>query len=163
LAGRVRELGIRRAGLGQAQVLGDGAVEDVRILRAAADQAAHVVGVVTAQVVTAHGGDAAGQLTEPQEHCGRRRLAGAVRPDQGHSPAGRQVKVQAIERQRSVWPVADACAAQCHRDGRCWPRLGFGRVCYRVRSIENSAQPGRRGPRVSQLHGSGRKPADGLE
>ena len=100
---------------GQAEVVGDRRVEDVRVLRAAADEPAHVVGGVGGEVVTAQGGGAAGQVREPHQEGGDRGLARSVGADEGDTPARAEVEVEAVERERSVRAVADPGGAE--RDG----------------------------------------------
>ncbi len=112
---RLDELVVGGVRPGQAQVGGDRAREDVRILRAAADDRAHVVCVVAGQVVAAQLGGAAGQVAEPQQHGGHCGLARPVRADEGDAPAGRQVEVKSVERERPVRLVPDAGAAQARR------------------------------------------------
>ena len=87
----VRQLLVARARPGEPEVVRDRRVEDMRVLRAAADHAAHVVGGVAREVVTAQGGGAAGQAGEAHQQGGDRGLAGAAGPDEGDAPARPEV------------------------------------------------------------------------
>jgi hypothetical protein len=63
------EVGAGGAGPGQEQVRADGRVEDVRVLRAAADHGVHLAGVIAGQVAAVQGDRAGAQVGEPEQVC----------------------------------------------------------------------------------------------
>jgi len=159
----VRQLFVARARPGEPEVVRDRRVEDVRVLRAAADHAAHVVGGVARQIVAAESGGAAGQVDEPHQEGGDRGLARAVRADEGDAPARAEVQVQAVEGERRARAVADPGGAQRDGDRRLRRRPRPLRLAHRIGGVEHGEDAAGGGPGVPDLQrGTGQR-GDRLE
>ena len=133
----------------QPEVLPDAGIEDMRVLRAAADQRAHVVGPVGAQVVAAQRGAAAGQVAEPEQDRGDRGLPRPARADQRDPPPGHQVQVDPVQGQRAVRLVPYPGVMQRHPQRAAGQRARRGRVGDRVGCVQDLAYPGRAGARLA--------------
>ena len=83
--------------LGEAQVVGDRGVEEVRLLGDDADRAGEGVEVEVAHVDPVEGDPAAGDVVQPRHQVAERGLAGAGRADDGEAAAGRDGEVDAVE------------------------------------------------------------------
>src|SRR5262249_12049421 len=114
------------AGAGQPQVVADGRIEQVRVLRASADDRPDVVGGAAGQCRGVEQGGAPAKVAEPQQRRGEGGLAGPVGADQRDSPAGRQLEADPVQGGRSVIFL----------------------VTYRGVSQGDGERPRRQGPRV---------------
>ena len=85
--GRGAQLLVGGVGLGEAQVVGDGGVEEVGLLGDDADRAGEGVEVQVAHVDAVDGDPAAGDVVQPRHQVAERGLAGAGRADDGEAAA----------------------------------------------------------------------------
>ena len=105
-AGRGRlELVVGGAGAGQPQVVADGGIEQVRVLRASADDGPDIVVGVAGQIMAVEQGGAAAELAEPHQHRGQGGLAGPVRADQRDPPPGRQADSPIVTGTKKKWLI----------------------------------------------------------
>ncbi len=151
-------------GAGQAQVLPDGAVEDVRVLRAQADHPADVLAGEFAGVDGAGQPHAAGgRLDEAQQDVREGGLAGAGRADHGDPPAGPQFEVDAAQRVvRGAGPTGGQ-SADDDRELGGGQRLGRGRFGDRERRGQDFGEAFLRGAgALPEAHRGGHR-GDGLE
>ncbi len=86
--GRRDQLLVGGVRLGEAEVLGDGGVEEVRLLGDHADRPGEGVEVEVAHVHPVEGDAAAGHVVEPGHQVAERGLAGAGRADDRETAAG---------------------------------------------------------------------------
>ncbi len=138
-AGRGGQLAVGGAGPGQGEVAADRGIEDVRILRAAADHGADLIGAVAAQVDAVEGDGAPGRVAEAQQHGRGRGLARTARADESNSPAWREVKIEPVERQRPVRLIPDLHAPELHMYRPSRQREGSLRLGHRLRRIQDRA------------------------
>ena len=101
---------VARAGRGEAQVVGDAAGEQERILQHDAELAAVVHEVDLAQVVAVHAHGALARIVEAPHEPRERRLAAARHADERDAGAGRDVEVDAV--QDRVAPVGERHALE---------------------------------------------------
>ena len=79
------ELGVGRVGLGDAQIVGDGAVEEIGVLRHERHLRAQIGEAHVAQLDAADADAALRRIEEAQQQRHHRRLARARRPHQRHA------------------------------------------------------------------------------
>ena len=161
--GGVRQFPLARPRAGQLDVLPDRGVEDVGILRTAADQRADVVGTVPGQVGAAQRGTAAGELAEPQQQPGHGRLSGAAGTDQGDPPASPQIEVDPVEGERLRRVVAHPRPPQHHLQRPGGQRQRVRRVGHRLRRVEDIRHPPRGRTGLAERYGGAGQRGDGLE
>src|SRR6266542_2732990 len=162
-SGRRGQLVVGCAGPGHAEIVTDGGIEDVRILGAAADQAAHLIGGIAGQAGAVQGDGTADGVAEAQQHGGRGGLACTAGPDEGDPAARRQVKVESVKRERPVRLIPDLYSAELHVHGPGWQREGRFRLSDGSRRIEDCADPDGRGARGTKLEGGRWHDGDGLD
>ena len=161
--GRVGELLVGGRRPGQAEVVAQRRVEDMRVLRAAADRGPYVVSRVAGQVVPVQGGGACAQVDETEQHAGHGGLARAVRADQGDAPSRRQVQVDAVERGRAARLIADLGAAQPHPDRAVGQPPRRGGLADGVGRVQYRRDPAGRFAGVAELDGGRGQGGDRLE
>jgi hypothetical protein len=121
----------------------------MQVLGAAADHRAHVVGPVGAQVVAAQGGSAARQIAEPEQHRGHRGFPRPAWADQRDPLPGREVQVDPVQGERAVRLVPYPRVPQRHAQWAAGQRARRGRVGDRVGCVQDLADPGRAGARLT--------------
>ena len=144
LPGRVGQFAVGGGRAGQPEVLPDAGIEDMRVLGAAADHRAHVVGPVGAQVLAAQRGGAAGQVAEPEQDGGDGGLARPARADQRDPAPGGEVQVNPVQGERAVGLVPYSGVPQRHPQPPAGQRARRGRVGDRVWGRPGPRRPGSR-------------------
>ena len=135
------DLLLGRAVVGDAEVVLQSGVEDVRVLRHQAD---HPPAVVTAELAELYAAERhrprlVGQ--EPQQHIGEGRLARAAATHESHPPAGREVQVYAVQDPGALVAVAATQSPHLHpgRAGR--DRRGLHWIDHHRFHLQHIARP----------------------
>src|SRR5919205_505517 len=113
-ARRGLELLVARVGLGEAQVVADRRVEQVRLLRDEADRPGQGAEGEVAHVDPVDRHAPGGRVVQPGDEIAERRLARAGLPHHRHARAGRDREVDAVERRRPVRVVAERDVLEAH-------------------------------------------------
>ena len=151
------------AGAGQPQVVAEGGVEQVRVLRASADHRPDVVGRVAGQVAAVEQGGAAAELAESHQYRGQGGLAGPVGADQRDPPPGRQFEGDPVQGRGPVRLVTDGGVAQRDGERPGWQGTRSAWFADGVGGVGDGGDPGRGYAGLVKLDGGGRQRRDGLE
>lgn len=144
-AGGCAQLLVGRVRPREAQVLGHGRVQEVRLLRHHADQLRAGLGAQVAQVVAVDEHAARRRVVQPCDEVAERRLAGSGRADDGQGRSRRHRQVDAGERLAAALVVREADVLQAHvaTDVRGIDDVGGGRldeVDGRVEVLEHARE-----------------------